>query len=305
MARDAVRAFFAEMIDDAGLFPPAKLSLPDALAAHARAIDGPYGWMLKRFVVPASRLSELSEALGQRGAPLRTTVVFDGVLLENFSAIAREIHSGTGRIAVEALELKLDDLPGDEPAAKAAALDQMEHVGAFAEPPAIYLEIGISDDVHLELNLQAFGPPGSGTARRFPKVRCGGADATAVPSASQLAQFIARTRDLALPFKATAGLHHPIRHQDAQTGHAQHGFVNVAGAALFARTHAFDREKLEAMLLDENAPDFRFSERCFEWRGAMATPDEIAAGRDAAFHSIGSCSLDEPVAGLVALGILR
>ncbi len=304
-ARNAVRAFLGESIDDAGLFPPARLSMRDALAAHDLAAAGPFGWLLKRFVVPASRLGELAGALGTRSTPLRTAVVFDGALVENIAAVGREMHARTERIAVEALELKLEDLPGDEPANKAATLVEIERVGAFGKPPLIYLEIGISDDAHLELNLQAFAQTLAGGARPFPKVRCGGADASAVPSAAQLAQFIARTRDLDLAFKATAGLHHPIRHQNAQAGYAMHGFLNVAGAAILARTHAFDREKLEAMLLDDSGPDFRLSERCFEWRGAMATADEIAAARTRAFHSIGSCSLEDPVSDLVALGILR
>jgi hypothetical protein len=303
--RDAARVFLAESIDDAGLFPPAKLALDEALVAHERAADGPYGWMLGRFVVPASRLGELGKALGSRATPLRATVVFDRSIIESFAALAHEIHAGSGAVLVEAIELKLDDLPGDDPADKAAKLNEFERVGAFVRPPAIYLEIGIADDAHLELNLQAFARPPAGEMLRFAKVRCGGPDASAVPAPSQLAQFIARTRDLSIPFKATAGLHHAIRHRDAQAGFAMHGFLNVAGAAILARTHAFDRSKLEALLLDENGPDFRLSEKCFEWRGAMATADEIAAARKQSFHSFGSCSLAEPTADLVALGILR
>ena len=304
-ARDAMRAFLGQAIDDAGLFPPAKLSMRDAIAAHARAVSGPHSWMLGRFVVAASRLGELTEALGERNTPLRVSVVFDGALLDDYAGVAREIHSGSGRVAIEAVEFKLTDLPGEDPAAKAAMLGQMERVGAFVTPLSTYVEIGIEDDAHLELNLQTFTESSAGRSRRYAKVRCGGLDASATPSTGQLAQFIARARDLGVPFKATAGLHHPVRHHNARAGFAMHGFLNVIGAAILARTHAFDRAKLEAILADESAPDFRLSGRVFEWRGAIVKAEEIAGARATSIHAFGSCSLDEPVADLLALGIAQ
>src|ERR1700676_1185 len=250
-ARDAVRAFLGQAIDDAGLFPPADLSMPDALAAHERAASGSHAWMLGRFVVAASRLGELTEAVGKPSTPLRVSVVVDGVLLEDYASVLREIHSGSGRTAIEAVELKLTDLPGSEPAAKATVLGQLERVAASTTPLSLYVEIGIEDVAHLELDLQTFTESPAGS-RRYAKVRCGGLDASATPSTGQLAQFIARARDLGVPFKATAGLHHPLRHHNARAGFAMHGFLNVIGAAILARTHAFDRAKLEEILADEN-----------------------------------------------------
>jgi len=279
--------------------------MSDALAAHERAANGPYGWILGRFLVPASRLAELNEALGARSMPLRTSVVFDAVTLDRYAAVLREMHAGSDRIAIEAIELRFGDVPGDDADAKAASLLAMEGAGGFAEPPSTYVEIGIEDDAHLELDLQALLTPRPGFAtNRYAKVRTGGLDATAVPAPGRLAQFIARTRDLGIPFKATAGLHRAVRRQNAEAGFTMHGFLNVFGAGVLARTHAFDRAKLEAILLDENAPDFRLTARCFEWRGAIAEAAEIAAARRDSIHSFGSCSFDEPIADLLALGIL-
>jgi hypothetical protein len=304
--RDAVRAFLSGAIDDAGLFPPARLSMRDALLAHDRAANGPHAWVLGRFVVPASRLAELSEALGKRSTPLRTSVVLDGATThEWYAATVREIQAGTGRISIEAIELKLEDLPGADPSEKAKSLTRIEHSSALSEPHATFVEIGIEDDAHLELNLLAFGRPSAGASiRRYAKVRTGGVDAATVPAPDRLAQFIARTRDLEIPFKATAGLHHAVRRQDAEAGFAMHGFLNVFAASILARTHVFDRAKLEAILLDESAQDFRLSARCFEWRGAMAEAYEIAAARRSGIRSFGSCSFEEPIADLISLGIL-
>ena len=53
------------------------------------------------------------------------------------------------------------------------------------------------------------------------KLRCGGAS---IPSAEQVALVIASCREAGVPFKATAGLHHPVRRG------AEHGFLNLLAA---------------------------------------------------------------------------
>ena len=55
----ALRAVLPHLFDDAGLFPPAKLPMAEALAAHQRALTGPYGDVVGPFLCPATRLDEL------------------------------------------------------------------------------------------------------------------------------------------------------------------------------------------------------------------------------------------------------
>jgi hypothetical protein len=49
---DARRALLTRLFDHAPLFPPASMTLPDALAEDARAQASPDAWILGRFVVP-------------------------------------------------------------------------------------------------------------------------------------------------------------------------------------------------------------------------------------------------------------
>jgi len=49
---DAKRALLGRLFDHAPLFPPASMTLPDALAEDARAQESPDAWLLGRFVVP-------------------------------------------------------------------------------------------------------------------------------------------------------------------------------------------------------------------------------------------------------------
>jgi hypothetical protein len=50
---DARRALLSRLFDHAPMFPPAAMTLEDALAEDARARSSPDAWMLARFVVPA------------------------------------------------------------------------------------------------------------------------------------------------------------------------------------------------------------------------------------------------------------
>jgi len=52
-AVDARRALLTGLFDHAPLFPPASMSLPDALEEDRRAQASEHAWMLGRFVVPA------------------------------------------------------------------------------------------------------------------------------------------------------------------------------------------------------------------------------------------------------------
>ena len=74
----------------------------------------------------------------------------------------------------------------------------------------------------------------------FAKVRTGGLTPEAIPSSAQLADFLTAAAARKLPFKATAGLHHPVRSMRALTyapdspRAVMHGFLNVFTAASFA-----------------------------------------------------------------------
>jgi hypothetical protein len=150
----------------------------------------------------------------------------------------------------------------------------------FDAAPEVYSELPLRDDVSFrilrlgELGLRA-------------KVRCGG---SVVPSVPALAELIQACRRLEVPFKATAGLHQPLRHGD------DHGFLNLLAAAVFGDE--------EDALTEEDPDAFAVSGGAFRWRNREAEAEEIAHVRRELFVSFGSCSAQEPIDGLVALGLL-
>ena len=58
---NSVKSLLGGSIDYAGLFPPAALSMPEAVINYATYRTSNYNWLLGRFVVTSSRLAEFFE----------------------------------------------------------------------------------------------------------------------------------------------------------------------------------------------------------------------------------------------------
>ncbi|MGH9163800.1 MAG: hypothetical protein ACRD2X_27940, partial [Vicinamibacteraceae bacterium] len=73
----AARALLAHVVDFAGLFPPAGLSMAEAVERYAAFSSGPHAWILGRFVVPLDHLDRFGESLSQSASvdPWRITVL--------------------------------------------------------------------------------------------------------------------------------------------------------------------------------------------------------------------------------------
>ena len=141
------------------------------------------------------------------------------------------------------------------------------------------------------------------------KIRTGGVTADAIPTVAQVARFIRRSVERGVSFKATAGLHHPLRAEYPLTYEAgaergtMFGFLNVFLATVLAR--AGGSEQQVAALLEERDPAaFTFSDEHIVWRGRSLPHDALRHARGAGIASFGSCSFREPVADLRTLGLL-
>jgi hypothetical protein len=121
------------------------------------------------------------------------------------------------------------------------------------------------------------------------KVRCGGQTPDAVPSLERLAQVLVACADRKLPLKATAGLHHPFRRRNS-FGVVEHGFVNLLAAASAAVAGADVAHLVQILDTGESSGG-----------GLLGRIDKHAR---ALLTSIGTCSIDEPVAELQSLGAL-
>ena len=297
MTPAAARALLAGLVDYAGLFPPAALDMDAAVAEYARWRRAPEAFMLGRFVAPASRLVELGRAAEASlpwpgaGEPWRVSALLGADLHGDTARVASWNVSHSGRAAVDTVELR-----AASPEEAEAALDAL--------PPGLtaFVELPLVSDL---------GPLLAALKRRGAraKLRTGGVVPEAIPEPGDVARFIVACAAAGVPFKATAGLHHPVRAEhalsyEADSPHAvMHGFLNVFAAAALARD-GLTTDEVEAILREDDPRAFRLDDSGLEWRGLRVATEALAAARRDFASSFGSCSFAEPVADLRALEVL-
>jgi hypothetical protein len=218
-----------------------------------------------------------------------------------------------GRAVVTVLEAKLPDAPGN---VLPPLLRDYWHTKLLrAEPSlvglantAIFVEAPMGNHwlARLSAAIEAiaeFNTKASGRRLGF-KLRCGGLEASAFPATEQVALALALCREMDVPFKATAGLHHPIRRFDASAQTTMHGFINVFGAGILLNASGLGLQPLFHILDDEDPSSFHFDASGFRWRDASVATGDIVTQRGRSMISFGSCSFDEPRDDLRALGWL-
>ncbi len=300
----AIGLLLREAIDYAGLFPPAALAMGPAVEEYARYLRGDDRWALGRFVVPATRLDEMAVAAatiplraGEGGAHWRVSALLGdaGAELPRVAAFnARqgiEVPGTPGDARVDSVELKATS-PAEILAASRVIPREL----------AAYVEIPVRGGDPRPL-LGAIADAGLRA-----KVRTGGVVAEAFPSPIELARFLAACVEVGVRFKATAGLHHPLRAEyrltyapDAPRG-TMFGFLGVFAATALLREGGSVAEAAE--LLDELDPRaIQATGDALCWRGHRWGADAIA-GMRAQLAGFGSCSFREPLDDLTALGLL-
>jgi hypothetical protein len=320
----SLRAFLHGIIDYAGLFPPARLRPEQALRNYARYRTEPEAWMLCRFVCPAARLGELepfARELLKKSAPVAFSVLgrggddaasFHEGLAADLAAVGDFRRRYEGRATFEVLETRLPpDVTGPEHAELGSRVLRaaMERIDSASAPLPTFFEISIGIDWHRAMaqvigSLARLNERGGRSSVGF-KLRTGGVEASAFPPPEQVAVALCACRDRAVPFKATAGLHHAGRRFDTGIQATMHGFVNVFAAGILGHARRLGEDQVRQIIADEDPKHFMFNQAGMQWRDFRATPDEIALARKQLMTSFGSCSFDEPRQELKALGLLR
>jgi hypothetical protein len=141
------------------------------------------------------------------------------------------------------------------------------------------------------------------------KVRTGGVTADTCPSATDLARFLRAAVQAGVPFKATAGLHHPLRaeyrltYEPGSACGTMFGFLNLFLATAFVSA-GMDDAAVERLLEERDRPALRFDPGGVEWRGRRIDLETLRRTRESGIVSFGSCSFTEPIADLQSLDLL-
>jgi hypothetical protein len=265
-----VPRLLVDLVDDAGLFPPERLAMDVAVGRHRSDAAAGHPVLTHRFLCPSSRLDELAGRLGP-DEELRTGVVVDTDL--------DRVLGLDPRLVVETVEVAL---PRQHPAQDVAPL------AAAPLPGRVFGEVPRGEGWAEAIDALA----DHGLAAKF---RCGGLSADLFPSPEELAAFAHACAERAVPFKATAGLHHAVRYRDPRTGFDHHGFLNLLVAVARAVDGGTPGEVAAALRVDDPVA---LAEE------AAAVADGVAERARRLLVAYGSCSTSEPIDDLVALGLV-
>ena len=279
----AIDCLLEGLIDYAGLFPPTSLDMHSALKNYLSYAHSKHAPALGRFLVDLIRLPELSHAAVDSVRGLRLSVIASPETVSE--SLQRLLDDG---IPIEAIEIKTDRPP------------EIERIGQrIPASLAAYIEVPIGFP-----NSELFRAILDAGARI--KLRMGGPTAEAIPSTQVIANMLKALAGHRIPFKATAGLHHPIRSRHPLTYEpgspigTMHGFINLVCAA--ALLH-FGGEVSDAKkVLDEEDPGaWQVTRAAIGWRSHSWSTDQLRTVRQQFFISFGSCSFEEPLHDLEVL----
>lgn len=295
---ESIEALLDGLIDYAGLFPPAAESMRRAAENYAEYLGGRDRRALARFIVPVGRLGELeSEATdlmsgAQQAEPWRLSALISG----DTSAAARDILDFNQRHSVES---PIGHAVIDVVEMKASSAGEIRaHRAELPKTVTAYFETPAGGDI------QTLAAALRETGSRA-KIRTGGVTADAFPSADAIVDFIDGCLGAGVSFKATAGLHHPLRgeyrltYEPGSPRAMMFGYLNVFLAAALLRAGA-GRDNARAVLLETDPTTLDFEDDRISWRGHKLTTSHLRASREFAI-SFGSCSFREPIDELAQL----
>lgn len=294
----SVRALMSNLIDYAGLFPPAKLDMQPTVRNYGSYLASDDQWMLGRLIVPVARLDEFerdARALlptDEDSEPwlisALTAPAGDAKLEDDLARIEtfNDKYALDGNALVDVIELKANSGEAIED-----ALDVIpDEIFAFFELP-------VEPDPRGLLAVL----PGSDAGA---KMRTGGVTPDLYPSPAQVARFIRACVTAGIPFKATAGLHHPLRHRNDAVSADEFGFLNVFLGACFTVACDLDESALAELLGETDAKAFAFADEGVTWRTHRVSTERIEKARQRTAIAFGSCSFDEPREDLRMLKLL-
>lgn len=293
---NAVHALLAAIVDYAGLFPPAGLDMARAVRNYADYQASDDAWMLGRFVVPAARLDEFRAARGAArgavgdGAVWRLSALLGDDVARDVDRAARfneVVDSGATIDCVECRVTSPDDV------AALAALP-VNGFGVFCE------SAGGADPAPV---LPALRRAGFGA-----KLRTGGVTADAFPTPERLVRAMRACIDADVAFKATAGLHHPMRgiyrltYESSAPSGPMFGYLNLFLAAAFLANGMSDQDAI-VLLTESDAAVIALAEDGIRWRDHTIDADAVRIARERIATSFGSCSFREPVDELRSIAL--
>jgi hypothetical protein len=325
----------AGAVDYAGLFPPAGLTMPETVANYARYRCDPAKAMLGRLVVPSGRLAEVrasvdrleSDLIATDASPWQLSALVPASPANDYEDFHQALNTiinfnqlnRSGEctpLLVDSIEVKVNTQNDLQHLAEnvPAQLDCYFEIDCQSEPNALIETLArVSSSAVMPVRnvggnaVASTEPHRTQGGRLFGKIRTGSVVANQIPGIDRVARFIAACARDYVPFKATAGLHHPIRNEYRLTYEpnsdcgTMHGFLNMFVATLCAFEYQLNELEIAQILNDREAHNFHFEDDRIQWHHLTIGLDRIDTLRIESIQSFGSCSFVEPTTELCEL----
>ena len=288
----SLRALLDQLFDFAGIYPPAELSMSDAIKEYLNRRSSADAFLQQRFACGSGRLGELLEGLESVNAdgleiavvgPTTTDRAAWESALELCAKQLNQFESKSGnRASVGSFEIRVPN--NTDIGSWMPDLRGFDGVDVFVELP---WGDGQVDAISHIAEFETFGV----------KARTGGLSVDAYPSASDLSKFIHECCASEVPFKLTAGLHHARVGQGAAH---EHGYLNVAVATAMAIAEDLSSDEIREVL---ECRDLTFGPDSIAAVDLEIDLEDIADGR-ALLAAIGTCSIEEALTDLRTLGLM-
>ena len=270
-------ALFAALLDDAAIFPPGSASMEQAVSAHRVWRASTWAPLVGPFICSSGRWDEFAMYL-EAGAPLTVSLTLPGPSTLS-SVVERALAEPRVELASVEVPCGREDLPTLLRLVSEAVPSKTR---TYVELPWAAVDSATTQQLAI--------------AGVRAKIRTGGTEPDAFPDEQQLATSLMACVTSRVPYKLTAGLHDAIRHRDSTTGFEHHGYLNV----MCATSRALAGESLDKMIaaLAQQNPATVADEV-----SALGAPTARAVRE--CFVSFGTCSLSDPLTGLLDLGLIQ
>lgn len=313
------------LFDYAGLFPPAKLSLTQALSNFFKYQNHPYQTMLGKFILPIQKHMEYLSLTKRHQESIPLSVILSSPssvsmidqTLQKDCQNLETIHDQSRISSIDSFEIVFSHEFYDQE--ELALQEHFQKIFAFLSNAVekecdFFCEIPYLDNKTLnnffsfvqKFNLQ------NQSNKISIKLRTGGVTPDLVPSAETLSSILFLLGKYKLPFKVTAGLHIPVPNYNKAVGTKMHGFLNVllGGMLSFLRSDTnpdFSHELVSQELLHSILEKLHYTHLKVEnsliyvstpnntQQKFIFTSDMVKNFRKKHFKGIGTCDFLEPI----------
>lgn len=293
---DSLRVLLADTVDYAGLFPPSQVSMKTAVENYDQYLKSENAWMLGRFITPVANLDKFKkefDAVWKEGDTVwKISAIIADEAEKNLGKIKRFNQKNENRAVIETVEIKVSS--SEE--IKQIARILPENLICYFEIPSSIILTELMTAIAL--------------TKTRAKIRTGGITQEAFPPIDEIVKFMRVCIAANVPFKATAGLHHPLRcvkpltyEENAPKG-TMNGFLTLFLTAAFLRQN-LNHNFVHELMNETDANNFTFTDDGVSWKNHALSVQEVENARRKCAVSFGSCSFDEPIDDLKTLNILH